>query len=169
MANNINQHQNNGRQNNQHQNNGGNNWGRDEQSVNNQPERTGTKRSFMPTFTARNQPPEHEPTIREIQEEIRQDWLGSGEEFRSTMTFRKYLDVRMKHRPRGQRGNNSELQRKIGKMSIPYFDGSGKTTARTWVQKLDTYFQLNPMMEEEAIKYVALHLDGVAHEWWHHG
>lgn len=169
MANNINQHQNNGRRNNQHQKNGGNNGGRDEQSVNNQPERTGTARPFMPTFTARNQPPENEPTIREIQEEIHQDWLGSGEEFRSSMTFREYLDVRMKHRPRGQRGNNSELQRKIGKISIPYFDGSGKTTARAWVQKLDTYFQLNPMLEEEAIKYVALHLDGVAHEWWHHG
>ncbi|XP_059075191.1 uncharacterized protein LOC131875172 [Cryptomeria japonica] len=122
----------------------------------------------MPTFTARNQPPEHEPTIREIQAEIHQDWLDSGGEFRSTMRFREYLDFRMKHRPRGQRGNNNELQRKIGKMSIPYFDGSGKTTARAWVQKLDTYFQLNLMLEEEAIKYVSLHLDDVAHEWWHH-
>ncbi|XP_057840771.2 uncharacterized protein LOC131050589 [Cryptomeria japonica] len=25
------------------------------------------------------------------------------------------------------------------------------------------------MLENEAIKYAALHLDGVAHEWWHHG
>ena len=24
------------------------------------------------------------------------------------------------------------------------------------------------MLEEEAIKFVALHLEGVAHEWWHH-
>ena len=29
------------------------------------------------------------------------------------------------------------------------------------------YFQLNPM-PEEAIKFTVLHLDGVAHEWWHH-
>jgi hypothetical protein len=34
---------------------------------------------------------------------------------------------------------------------------------------LDTYFQLNPMIESEAIKYATLHLDGEAHEWWHHG
>lgn len=54
-------------------------------------------------------------------------------------------------------------------MSIPYFDRSGKTTARAWVEKLDTYFQLNPMMEDEAIKNAALHLEGIAHEWWHHG
>ncbi len=33
--------------------------------------------------------------------------------------------------------------------------------------KADTYFQLNPMLEE-AIKFAALHLEGVAHEWWHH-
>lgn len=45
-------------------------------------------------------------------------------------------------------------------MFIPYFDGSGKT----WVQKVDTYFQLNPIMEDEAIKYANLHLEGVAHE-----
>ena len=25
------------------------------------------------------------------------------------------------------------------------------------------------MPEEEAIKYVAIHLDGPTHEWWHHG
>ena len=31
------------------------------------------------------------------------------------------------------------------------------------------YFQLNPMPEEEAIKFAALHLDGLVHEWWHHG
>ena len=35
--------------------------------------------------------------------------------------------------------------------------------------KEDTYFQLNLMSEEEAIKFVTLHLEGVAHEWWHHG
>ena len=34
--------------------------------------------------------------------------------------------------------------------------------------KPDTYFQLNPMPEEEAIKFAALNLEGVAHEWWHH-
>lgn len=85
------------------------------------------------------------------------------------MTSREYLDIRMKHKNKGQRGYNNELQRKISKMPIPYFDGSGKTNARAWVQKLDTYLQLNPMVEDEAIKYATLHLEGIAHEWWHHG
>ena len=25
------------------------------------------------------------------------------------------------------------------------------------------------MLEEEATKYAIVHLDGLAHEWWHHG
>ena len=33
---------------------------------------------------------------------------------------------------------------------------------------MDTCLQLNPIPEEEAIKYAAIHLDGLAHEWWHH-
>jgi hypothetical protein len=37
------------------------------------------------------------------------------------------------------------------------------------VHKLDTYFQLNLMIEAEAIKFSTLHLDGEAHEWWYHG
>ena len=39
---------------------------------------------------------------------------------------------------------------------------------RLWVQKLDTYFQLNPMIETDAIKLATLHLDREAHEWWYH-
>ena len=78
--------------------------------------------------------------------------------------------MRMKHMPRGHDRNQSyELRKKVGKLQLPYYDGSGKSTARAWVKKLDTYFQLNPMPEEEAIKYAAIHLDGLAHKWWHHG
>ena len=34
---------------------------------------------------------------------------------------------------------------------------------------MDTYFQLNPMAERDAIKLAALHLDGEAIDWWFHG
>ena len=33
---------------------------------------------------------------------------------------------------------------------------------------MDTYFQLNQMIEADAIKLATLHLDGEAHEWWYH-
>jgi hypothetical protein len=59
--------------------------------------------------------------------------------------------------------------RKFGKLTIPSFDGSNKCTARAWVQNLDTYFQLNPMMKAKAIKFNTFHFDGEAHEWWYHG
>ena len=53
--------------------------------------------------------------------------------------------------------------------NYPTFEGTRGGPARTWVQKLDTYFQLNPMIETDAIKLDTLHLDGESHEWWYHG
>ena len=49
------------------------------------------------------------------------------------------------------------------------FDGNGKSIAQSWIHKLDTFLALQPMTEEEAIKYATLHLEGAAHEWWYHG
>ena len=57
----------------------------------------------------------------------------------------------------------------MGKLTIPSFDGSSKSTSRAWVEKLDTYFQLNQMIEVDVIKLAMLHLDGEAHQWWYHG
>ena len=64
---------------------------------------------------------------------------------------------------------NLELRKKVGKLSLPYYDALGKIITQAWVQKVDTYLQLNPMPKEEAIEYAAIHLDGLAHEWWQHG
>ena len=54
-------------------------------------------------------------------------------------------------------------------MEIPYFDGSPKMTAQAWVQKLDTYLQLNPMREMDTIKFSTMYLEGKSHDWWYHG
>lgn len=54
-------------------------------------------------------------------------------------------------------------------MFFPTYDGTTKCTTRAWVEKLDTYFQLNKMTETEAIKMATLHLEGEAHDWWFHG
>jgi hypothetical protein len=62
-----------------------------------------------------------------------------------------------------------EFERRVGKIEIPYFDGTAKMIAQAWVQKLDTYLQLNPMREMEAIKFSTMYLDGKAHDWWYHG
>jgi len=54
---------------------------------------------------------------------------------------------------------------KVGKLTIPSFDGSSKCIAKAWVQKLDTYYKLNQMTETKAISFATLHLEGEAHEW----
>ena len=64
---------------------------------------------------------------------------------------------------------NKELNCALGKLALPTFDGSSQSSANTWVQKLDVYFQLNPMVEEDALKMAILHLEEDTNEWWLHG
>jgi len=88
------------------------------------------------------------------------------------MSFSDFCNMKSRNRPKNfNKGfnHNYELQKTLGRLTIPNFDGTREGSARIWVQKLDTYFQLNPMTETDAIKLATLHLDGEAHEWWYHG
>ena len=42
-------------------------------------------------------------------------------------------------------------------------------SARAWLQKLSVYFQLNPMVEEDALKMAIPYLEGESSDWWFHG
>ena len=57
----------------------------------------------------------------------------------------------------------------MGKLTIPSFDGSSQMSTSAWLQKLSVYFQLNPMVEEDALKMEIVHLEGEASDWWFHG
>ena len=57
----------------------------------------------------------------------------------------------------------------MGKLFFPKFDGSYSFSTKAWVEKLEIYFQLKKVLEVEAIKIVALHFEGEAHNWWFHG
>jgi hypothetical protein len=85
------------------------------------------------------------------------------------ITLDQYCGFKFRGKPKPYHRNNYELERRAGKMEIPYFDGSSKVTAQAWVQKLDTYLQLNPMREMDAIKFATMYLEGKAHDWWYHG
>ena len=61
---------------------------------------------------------------------------------------------------------HEEVHHKGSNLILPTFDGSGKVTIQSWVQKLDIYESLNPMTEDEAIKFAISHLDGIAHYWF---
>jgi hypothetical protein len=81
-----------------------------------------------------------------------------GPDFHHDMTLVEYYGLRgMDHPKEPQRGgqqqqqrNNIDFIRKVGKLTIPSFDGSSKCTARDGVQKLDMYYKLNQMIETEA-------------------
>ena len=64
---------------------------------------------------------------------------------------------------------NYELNNSIGKITLPYFDGTSNCLVSSSIQKMDTHFQLNPMAERDAIKLEALHIVGEAINWWFHG
>jgi hypothetical protein len=101
-----------------------------------------------------------------------QEYKAMDPDLREAMTFAEFCSFKGRNRPRFfNRGptQSYELQRTVGKLTLPYFDGTSKCTARAWVQKLDTYFQLNPMAETDAIKLATLHLEGEAQDWWYHG
>ena len=58
------------------------------------------------------------------------------------------------------------MQHTLGRFSLPTFDGSPKNLAQYWVRKLDTYFQLHQVLEEEALRVAVLHIQGKAYAWW---
>ena len=64
---------------------------------------------------------------------------------------------------------NKYLNCAISEFPVPTFDGSSQSSANTWGGKLDVYFQLNPMVEEDVLKMAILNLEGDANEWWFHG
>ena len=55
------------------------------------------------------------------------------------------------------------------KVTIPSFDGSSQMYASAWLHKLSVYFQLNPMVEEDALKMTILHLEEEYSDCWFRG
>jgi hypothetical protein len=100
-----------------------------------------------------------------------------GHDLHQDMTLVEYYGLKLGNRPREpqrggqkqQQGHNMDFIRRVGKLTISSFDESSKCTARAWVQKLDKYYKLNQMTKTEAISFATLHLEGEAHECWHHG
>ena len=94
------------------------------------------------------------------------EYRALGDDFHSAMTFTDFCHFKSKNKPRAYNRpftQNYELQRNVGKLTIPTFEGTQGGPAQNWVQKLDTCFQLNPMIETNAFKLDTLHLDGESH------
>lgn len=96
-----------------------------------------------------------------------------GPDFREAIIFKDFCQLNGNNRSRGQSGGGYEhgidLQRMMGRLFLPNFDGSPKSSTRAWVEKLDVYFQLNEMTELDELTISTLHLEREAHDWWFHG
>eukprot|EP00253_Pinus_taeda_P003165 PITA_03165 len=102
------------------------------------------------------------------------EYQAYGMEFREALSFRDFVQLQRDSRPRDHhRGyrhyHDGDTHRATSRFHLPMFDGSSNNSAKSWVEKLDIYFQLNQMSETEAIKVATLHLDGEAQDWWFHG
>jgi hypothetical protein len=72
------------------------------------------------------------------------EYQSLGDEFQASMSLQDFCTIKYRNRPRDHNRvhQNKDLAQKLGKLSIPSFDGSNKSTTMAWVQKLDKYFQL---------------------------
>ena len=99
------------------------------------------------------------------------EWNKLDEDCKKSLPFDQYFIVASKLKKKEDNKSlykNKDLNCAISKVSLPTFDAS-QSSANTWVQKLDVYFQLNPMVEEDALKMAILHLEWDSNEWWFHG
>jgi hypothetical protein len=97
------------------------------------------------------------PTQVEDIAEYKRGYAALGRDFHQDMTLVEYCGLRSMNHPREpqrggqqqQQGNNIDFSRKVGKLTIPSFDGLSKCIDRAGVQKRDMYYKINQMIETE--------------------
>ena len=102
------------------------------------------------------------------------EYESQSHRFKDHLSFQEFFHIKDNRRPRhhnrvGGFIQNYDLHHTMGIFFLPNFDGSSKCTTKSWVEKLDIYFQLNKVPKMEAIKIATLHLEGEEHDWWFHG
>jgi hypothetical protein len=128
-----------------------------------------THRSYLPSFLDEQTKPNHPDEFEDDFDQYVREYNLLSTPVQRQITLDQYCGLKFGGKPRSYHRSNYELERRVGKMEIPYFDGTTKMTAHAWVQKLDTYLQLNSMKEMDAIKFATMYLEGKAHDWWYHG
>ena len=85
-------------------------------------------RPSMPTFPPRTET-HHEERLPTF-EEIREDWRNANPE--EDISYKDYADLRMRYAGGGNRGGyfNDDLRRKLSKVNLSPFDGSGSISAQ---------------------------------------
>ena len=135
-----------------------------------------TKTIFLPA----DEPPVPNPAPSPVEEvtgnliALRATYNGLDDDFHNSVPFREYVDMMNTLMPKQEYRrehdmSGRELKNKIRKFTTPTFDGTNKISARAWLQKLQTFFTLNPMKESDVVQFASLHLEDAAYDWWYHG
>ncbi|XP_077246914.1 uncharacterized protein LOC143886710 [Tasmannia lanceolata] len=107
--------------------------------------------------------------LQEEAETLMADYMSTRQEFRDLMSFRDFCTWRAKNSiPRAGIELRTATDR-FNRVPIPHYDGTPGRAARSWMQKLEVFFEVDEMLEADKVRYAILHLDGAAHDWWHQG
>ena len=102
------------------------------------------------------------------------EYESQFQRFKDRLIFQEFCQIKENrrqghHNKGGGFIHNHDLHGTMGRFFLADIYGSYKCTTKSWVKKLDIYFQLNQVLEMGAIKISVLHLEGEAHDWWSHG
>jgi hypothetical protein len=104
-----------------------------------------TSRPYLPSFLDEQTQPNYQDKIEDNSDQYVKEYNSLSVAVHRKITLDRYCGFKLIGKTRPYHRNNYELEHKVAKMDIPYFDGSSKVTAQAWLQKIDTYLQLNPM------------------------
>jgi len=76
------------------------------------------------------------------------EYQAYGQEFKDALSFRDFVQLQWDNRaPRSPQSNphyhDGDTHRAASRFHLPTFGGSSNSSAKSWVEKLDIYFQLN--------------------------
>ena len=102
----------------------------------------------MPTFLAMGNEGFQE---QESLEDYFMEYESQTQRFKDHLSFQEFFQIKDNRRPKhhnrsGGFIHNHDLHRTMGILFLPNFYGSFKCTAKSWVEKLEIYFQLNKVL-----------------------
>ena len=115
-----------------------------------------TDRPLMPVFVGHNaevEAPQPDTPALLVDNIVAtyDEWDLLPDQIKRNLNFNQYMNQKREaeksQQDRRPRMQNKDLKHAMNKLTLPTFDGSGKTTARAWIHKLDTYLTLKPMTE----------------------
>jgi hypothetical protein len=104
-------------------------------------------RPYFPTLTEEQMQQEQVDDFVEQMAQCTKEYYGLDMIIQRQMSLDQYCQLKFRNKHRTNHRSSFEFERRAGKIEIPYFDGTTKMTTQAWVQKMDTYLQLNTMRE----------------------